>query len=398
MKIIDQNLQLSSQHYAAKESHRERVHETFVNGQLATRETDNLSVKNTSSSQHQLLIGKGVDSNMVNNRPSIDSRPSLNQINDQQKNLVYNPNSPSQFVTANDVKTSELDNQSTLPPKLLEMIKAIEALMERITGKAYTLKVMGYESQDKPEKENINPGQMLSTPSENQIDLQQNSIPSMGERWSLHSSYQETEQTHFQAKGHVKTADGREIDFALKTQMYRNFSTQLHVEKEQGVVLKDPLVVNFSGAPANLTVEKFNFDLDADGKNEQISFVNQDSGFLAYDKNQDGVINNGSELFGALTGNGFEELSQFDDDNNGWIDENDAIFSKLQIWQKDSHGLDQLSGLMEMNIGAISLNHIATEFALKDENNQQHGQITDTGVYLRESGGVGTIQQIDLVV
>ncbi|MDI6602302.1 MAG: hypothetical protein QME46_11105 [Thermoanaerobacteraceae bacterium] len=39
-----------------------------------------------------------------------------------------------------------------------------------------------------------------------------------------------------------------------------------------------------------------------------------------------------------MTGNGFQELMQFDDDSNSWIDENDDIFDKLRIWTKDSDG------------------------------------------------------------
>ncbi|MDX1352777.1 MAG: hypothetical protein R3254_07185, partial [Thiomicrorhabdus sp.] len=330
-----------------------------------------------------------------NQRPALETNPNLNSEKPQNPALLRQ-NNAAQFAPNHNVKTEDIDKQN-LPPQLVEMIKAIEALIERLTGKSYTLKVMGYQPEEQSQSQPENIASNSQTPQQATPNLQ-DMVPSTGERWSFHSTYQEVEQTRFQAQGRVTTADGREINFDLKAQMYRNFSSQLHIAKEQGVVLKDPLVINFAGTPANLTVDKFNFDIDADGNSEQISFVDQNSGFLAFDKNQDGVINNGSELFGALTGNGFDELAQFDEDGNGWIDENDSIFSKLQVWQKDSHGFDQLSGLLEMNIGAISLNHIETQFSLKDDSNQQHGQITNSGVFLKESGGAGTIQQIDLVV
>lgn len=67
------------------------------------------------------------------------------------------------------------------------------------------------------------------------------------------------------------------------------------------------------------------------GKDEKLSALGKGSGFLAYDINLDGTINDGTELFGTKTGNGFEKLSQFDDDKSGWIDENDEIFQKFSM-------------------------------------------------------------------
>ena len=77
------------------------------------------------------------------------------------------------------------------------------------------------------------------------------------------------------------------------------------------------------------------FDIDADGEEESISYLQGGSGYLALDKNGDGVINDGSELFGTKSGDGFADLAEYDADGNGWIDENDPIFDKLLIWAKD---------------------------------------------------------------
>ena len=68
------------------------------------------------------------------------------------------------------------------------------------------------------------------------------------------------------------------------------------------------------------------------------------------------------------------------------------------MWTKDSTGKDQLSTLKEANVGAISLARVATPFELKDSQNDQQGEIRATGIYLREDGAAGTIQQIDLTV
>ena len=103
-------------------------------------------------------------------------------------------------------------------------------------------------------------------------------------------------------------------------------------------------------------------------------------------------------LFGARTGDGFAELAALDDDNNGWIDENDAAYAQLSVWTRDSAGVDVLRSLMAADVGAISLARVATPFAVKDANNALQGQVRSSGVYLRESGGVGSVQQVDLTV
>lgn len=404
MKIADQNLQLSSQHYLAKEALQERAHEKYINGQLATRELERTRVFEGGANLNQQAASL---KDLTDRSPPSLVAPNNSDIELSEEMQNFAPQS--QIAPGLPISQTE---QVNLPPRLIKMIEAVEAMMERITGKPYTMKVMGYHSdkEDNPENNDLkaisNENTATSTQFNNfstQISAGQFSLGpefqnTTGERWTFHSRYSEIEQTSFSAKGSVTTADGRNIEFNMNNVMHREFHSEINIEKQEGVVLVDPLVVNFGGEPATLTVDKINFDLNNDGKTDNISFVKGNSGFLAFDQNQDGVINNGSELFGAMSGNGFTELAQFDDDQNGWIDENDAIFSQLQIWQKDDHGLDKLSGLMELNIGAIALQNIETDFAIKDSNNQQHGQITHSGIYLKESGGVGSIQQVDLVV
>jgi hypothetical protein len=131
---------------------------------------------------------------------------------------------------------------------------------------------------------------------------------------------------------------------------------------------------------------------------DQIAFVGPGSGFLALDKNSDGRINDGSELFGPTTGSGFGELAVYDQDKNGWIDENDSIYDRLRIWTRDANGQEQLLGLGQAGVGAIYLGNIDSPFLLKNADNQLQGQVKNTGIYLKEEGGVGTVQELDLVV
>lgn len=219
-------------------------------------------------------------------------------------------------------------------------------------------------------------------------------------RVNLTASYyhEEAEDTAFRTSGTVRTADGREISFGLELGMSRRFREETKIENITEIVdLTDPLVINLDGNIAGLSDQKFMFDIDADGEEESISYLQGGSGYLALDKNGDGVINDGSELFGTKSGDGFADLAEYDADGNGWIDENDPIFDKLLIWAKDENGKDELYTLKEVGVGAICLQRAATDFSLNSQkDNTQNGQIRSTGIFLYENGNAGTMQQLDL--
>jgi len=155
---------------------------------------------------------------------------------------------------------------------------------------------------------------------------------------------------------------------------------------------------NETSDTAELTNQKFAFDLNADGVNDNMPFVTGGSGILVFDKNSDQTVNDGSELFGPQTGNGFQELAAFDQTNDGWIDENDGSYSQLYVWTKDVNGNDYLRSLKESGVGALYIPAVETSFDLKNSENETEGRIQRTGIYLSESGQVGTVQQIDVAV
>ena len=164
------------------------------------------------------------------------------------------------------------------------------------------------------------------------------------------------------------------------------------------VELRDPLAINFNGKAAELTGTRFEFDLDVDGTVERIPGLAAGSAWLAFDRNGDGCINDGGELFGTRSGNGFADLACLDDDGNRWLDEADAAFGQLRLWEPGEVGTGTLTTLGERGIGAIYLGSAQTPFALTDAENEKRGYIRASGVYLHEDGGVGTVQQVDLAV
>lgn len=212
-------------------------------------------------------------------------------------------------------------------------------------------------------------------------------------------TYEEAETLNFATTGKVVTGDGRTLEFNMEIAMSRNYvETSEELITGTKVILTDPLVISLDSNPIGVSDQKWQFDIDGDGSTDNISMLSKGSGFLAFDKNCDGRINDGFELFGAKTGNGFLELMEYDEDGNNWIDENDAIYNKLSVWVKDDTGQDKLLSLKDANVGAIYLSSMATNYALKSmEDNEYNAQLRRSGMYLTEDGVATSIQQLDLV-
>ena len=310
----------------------------------------------------------------------------------QAENLVQEAAKVSLSEAARQQRTAEVQPAEAAGPRVVDEtmtdlnLRILKELFERVTGRTFKLTEMParpVSGQDQP-------------PVQGEADSQL--PPGWGLRYERHETYHESEATSFTGKGVVVTADGRQIEIDIQLTMSRSFTATMDQVVQIGqAALKDPLVINFGGTAAQLTQTTFRFDLDADGIDDRIAFVGPGSGFLALDANNDGVINNGSELFGALSGDGFADLAAYDSDGNGWIDENDAVFSRLRVWIKTDSGEDRLLALGDLGIGAIYLNRIETPFSIKDSGNALQGQVRATGLFLFDSGGVGTVQQLDLV-
>ncbi len=209
----------------------------------------------------------------------------------------------------------------------------------------------------------------------------------------------ETEQTSFQASGSIHTADGKDIAFKLDMQMSRSYYFEGNVSIRAGdAVRKDPLVINFGGNAAQLQDTRFAFDIEGKGEKVNVALLASGSAYVALDANHNGQVDSGKELFGTRSGNGFADLMKFDTDGNGWIDDNDPVFSQLQAWSPDAEGGGSLRSLKALGVGALSLASQSTPFELKNDANQSLGGVKSTGVYLNENGSAGTLQQIDLSV
>ncbi|MCB9482054.1 MAG: hypothetical protein H6680_09585 [Desulfobacteraceae bacterium] len=175
----------------------------------------------------------------------------------------------------------------------------------------------------------------------------------------------ESATMNFVSEGEVLTEDGRKIDFFYSMSLTRESHIIERLRKNKADNTgPDPLVINLKGGAPQFSGKTAKFDLDADGTDEEVSLLTEGNFFLSLDRNNDGVINNGSELFGMSGITGFEELKEYDSDNNDWIDENDEIFDQLTIMEMDDQGNMRLTTLKEKGVGAIFLRFEKNDFSL----------------------------------
>ncbi len=280
------------------------------------------------------------------------------------------------------------DEEAPLDPNL----QVLKSLIERLTGQS--IKLADFTDVHAAAQQNQAAQANQSNPGTANQAGRQNWGMSIE---SVHR-YSEKEEVNFQASGRITTADNQQIDFKLEFSMKREFTVESRESLQIGNAKRvDPLILNFNNQSLVMNPNKVEFDLNADGKKEKISMP-VGAGFLALDRNQDGKINDGSELFGPGSGDGFADLAKFDSDGNNWIDENDAVFQQLRVWTKDSSGKDQMQTLKQANVGALYLGKTATPFSLNDSANNNLAQLRSSGVFLSEDGKTHALQQIDLTV
>jgi hypothetical protein len=139
-------------------------------------------------------------------------------------------------------------------------------------------------------------------------------------------------------------------------------------------------LVDVLGDGFNLTnpTDGVNFDIDMNGTLERLSWtaINSDDAWLALDRNNNGLIDNGGEIFGNRTPqpeppvgnsrNGFLALAEFDratigGDEDGFITEADDVFNYLRLWQDINHnGISESAELKTLK--SLGLNKIELEY------------------------------------
>jgi hypothetical protein len=126
-----------------------------------------------------------------------------------------------------------------------------------------------------------------------------------------------------------------------------------------------PLALDLNGGGVNtLNIKQgVEFDIFASGQQVQTGWIDSGDGLLVLDRNQDGVINDGSELFGSSTvlpsgqaaSDGYSALQALDDNHDGMITSADSVFGDLRVWvDGNSDGVSQTAELKSLDALGIT--------------------------------------------
>ena len=271
--------------------------------------------------------------------------------------------------------------------RLIEFeVSLLKLLVERLTGRKIEMVAGVEQAPDEGAAEPV----ALDTASQS---------PQWGLSVDMVTHSRSSERLSFEASAEVTTADGREIALSLALNYSREIETSTALSLRAGEAMKDPLVLTYPGSALELMSSGLEFDLDVDGVNDILPALASNSAYLALDRNSDGMINDGRELFGALSGDGFADLREFDVDGNDWIDERDPVFARLRLLHVGADGEPQMIALGKGNVGALYLGNVATPFRLTEPGTDNTtGQLRSSGLFVTGSGQAGSLQQLDVVV
>ncbi len=292
--------------------------------------------------------------------------------------LILTPNAPINISDAN------------------EILKAISAMLQGILSGEYedTPVLKGYISIDK-ELYEIQPGDTIwGICNDRDIDLEEllKLNPWLRDRFSEDGKF-------------ALIRPGEKLRIPLKGEALINgerptFDVSFNEANSAGASGTDPVIVDLNGDGVLGTTSVSDgvyFDHAGDGFAELSSWVDENDGILAIDKNEDGIINDGSEIFGdsyvkedgSLAASGFDALRDLDSNSDGIISADDVEFSNIKILK----GNGEVLTLEEAGIVSINLNSTAS--GAVDENGNT---LISSGTFVRADGSVGNLGDFNLVV
>jgi len=281
--------------------------------------------------------------------------------------------------------------------KLQLMILVLESFL----GRALDISDFSFNSDKQhSSKEKVNGtlssiNDIFSAPSAELINIdgqsfQQGDLLSV-EQWRSHEQH-----LNYQVQGVFNVNDQElslDYNFALSSEQVSYSKIEV-----SAAALKDPIIVQFGSQGLGNIKGQQDFAINQDNTLDSLPIFSGDVGYLVYDKNNNQQADNGNELFGPTTGQGFTELAQLDSNNNGFIDPDDQQFEQLYLWQPngDIDQIEQLLSLAEAKIQAISLSAISTPFDFYDQQGEIQAQLRLSSFAISESGNGRGVHQIDV--
>ncbi|MGZ6005557.1 MAG: beta strand repeat-containing protein [Candidatus Saccharimonadales bacterium] len=174
-------------------------------------------------------------------------------------------------------------------------------------------------------------------------------------------------------------------DMALTTTQIQKLTTtqagSLAGTYNSGTGLYTPIVLDLNGdGVSSLSISaEVQFDLHANGQKVHTGWVSSSDGLLTLDRNHDGLVNDGSELFGSSVtlangqkaNDGYAALRELDSNSDNSITKSDTQWANLKVWvDKNSDGISQVDEIQTLDsLGITKLDLTAQTASLNDNGN-----------------------------
>ena len=184
---------------------------------------------------------------------------------------------------------------------------------------------------------------------------------------------------------------------------HANFIADLQSKFQQAEVTRSPLILDLDGDGVE-TIGKsagIHFDHDANRFSETTGWVGKDDGLLVWDRDGNGEIDDGGELFGNKTkladgnnaANGFAALTELDSNHDGVIDASDAEFGRLRVW-KDADSNAIVSDGELLSLEAVGVKSIKLAYVQQNTTDAQGNQHLQIGQYTRVDGSTRAMDDV----
>jgi len=321
----------------------------------------------------------------------------------EQSNNTIAPPEPVLLDTFSTLQSSGLSpSQSEVEEITYEKPKALKLqlmvlVLERFLGRELDISDFAFHtaSNDKANSYNRSSNEVFSIESIEQINIngqlfRQGDLLSV-EEWQSHE-----QQLNYQVQGKFNINDNElslNYNFALSSKR-----TSYSKIEMSAAALKDPLIVQFGSQGLGDIKGQKDFAINQDDTLDNLPIFSGDVGYLVYDKNNNQQADNGSELFGPKTGQGFAELALLDSNKNGFIDAEDQQFEQLFLWQPsdEDEQTAQWISLKDAKIQAISLSAINTPFDFYDQHGQIQAQLRQSSFAISDDGYGRGVHQVDV--
>ncbi|WDE10780.1 hypothetical protein [Thalassomonas haliotis] len=284
-------------------------------------------------------------------------------------------------------------------------LESIKLILAAYFGKNLDLEeyLFDFSSPDSRQGNPLNPEQAINAANSGAEFVRvDNQVFRAGEQVQVEEWFTREQSLSYQMQGQFQLDDKQislsyEFNISSESTRYRRFATRAGN-------LQDPLLVQFGNQSLGHIQDRQAFDINNDKSLDKLPVFSGDVGYLVFDENANGRADDGSELFGPASGNGFQELAAFDSNQNGFIDKDDEHFEQLYLWQPkgESEGevepgaQQQWLSLDDAGIAAINLSAIETPYSFYDENDQLEAQMRRSSFAIGENGRGYGVHQVDV--